>query len=83
MTAAMPTPTSENISVGCANPAIGMLAPVLSAKETPAGEATAAPSTNRRAWFREVARRRVPHPLANPLGRFLWQVVVSARCRSW
>jgi hypothetical protein len=33
MTAAMPTPTptSEKTSVSCANPAIGILAPVLSA----------------------------------------------------
>ena len=42
MTAAMPTPTSEKTSVSCANPAIGMLAPVLSANETPAADATAA-----------------------------------------
>jgi hypothetical protein len=38
MTAAMPTPTSEKTSVSCANPAIGTLAPVLSANETPAAE---------------------------------------------
>src|SRR4051794_2582322 len=42
MTAAMPTPTSEKTSVSCANPAIGMLAPVLSANETPAADAAAA-----------------------------------------
>ncbi len=42
MTAAMPTPTSEKTSVSCANPAIGMLAPVLSANETPAADAIAA-----------------------------------------
>lgn len=42
MTAAMPTPTSEKTSVNCANPAIGMLAPVLSANETPAADAIAA-----------------------------------------
>ena len=42
ITAAMPTPTSEKTSVSCANAAIGMLAPVLSANETPAAEATVA-----------------------------------------
>src|ERR671921_1435534 len=42
MTAAMPTPTSEKIRVSCANPAIGMLAPLLSANETPAADATVA-----------------------------------------
>src|SRR6058998_746186 len=42
MTAAMPTPTSEKTSVSCANAAIGMLAPVLSANETPAADTTAA-----------------------------------------
>jgi hypothetical protein len=42
MTAAMPTPRSEKTSVSSANPAIGMLAPVLSANETPAADATAA-----------------------------------------
>src|SRR3954447_12194458 len=42
MTAAMPTPTSEKTSVNCAKPAIGMLAPVLSANETPAVDAIAA-----------------------------------------
>src|SRR5262249_33563922 len=39
---AMPTPRSEKTSVSWANPAIGMLAPVLSAKETPAADATVA-----------------------------------------
>ncbi|HEY6798652.1 MAG TPA: hypothetical protein VI248_28575 [Kineosporiaceae bacterium] len=40
ITAAMPTPTptSEKTSVSCANPAIGMLAPVLSANETPTAD---------------------------------------------
>jgi hypothetical protein len=38
MTATMPTPTSERTGVSCANPAIGMLAPVLSANETPVRE---------------------------------------------
>src|SRR4051794_25247938 len=42
MTAAMPTPTSEKTSVSRANAASGMLAPVLSANETPAADATAA-----------------------------------------
>ena len=44
MPAAMPTPTptSEKASVNWANPAFGMLTPVLSANETPAPEATAA-----------------------------------------
>lgn len=42
MTAAMPTPSSEKTSVSCANPASGMLAPVLSANETPTADAVAA-----------------------------------------
>jgi hypothetical protein len=40
MTAAMPTPTREKTRVSCANAAVGMLTPVLSANETPAPDAT-------------------------------------------
>ena len=47
MTAATPTPTSEKTRVSCANPAIGMLAPVLSANETPAADAIV---TRGRSW---------------------------------
>ena len=42
MTAAMPTPTREKISVSCVNATSGMLVPVLSANETPTADANAA-----------------------------------------
>jgi len=68
MTAAMPTPTSEKTSVSCANPAIGMLAPVLSANETLGGARRVrpahTPSTNGRAPIRQVARKLLRSPIA-------------------